>query len=416
MGCVDSKPLDALEGWWKVPFSPISNKPSSKVGLKSRELAAYDWAQEGLGDSDASPSVLGTPAQFVRKNSLYLGGIHGEEHEEQAPPIPRRALSVGPSGQFRTIQDALDDANDGDVIRISEGRYRETLVVRKRVQLIGVGRVAETVIQGPDVTLWGGSQFATLVLEASEARVCNLTLHNASPSAAVVENFCGDVTLEGCWIRGGGTGVKVCNSAAAVVRFCDLQDARHHGVHVSAQACASVIKSHVFRCTSGVVVGDVGSQCSVTGTDLELCTQVGLVLHSSAQALIDDNNISRNTAAGICLSAGARAVITSNRICGNGRVGVCIVDESAASLTNNDLRHNGAHEGECFSLFVGNNCQDLVSAEDNMVDSVTGTNPEGTLSPFFYPAPGVAHHPARPIRRPPPGGILSAALASARGR
>ena len=44
------------------------------------------------------------------------------------------------------------------------------------------------------------------------------------------------------------------------------------------QACASVIKSHVFRCTSGVVVGDVGSQCSVTGTDLELCSQVHLWL------------------------------------------------------------------------------------------------------------------------------------------
>ena len=51
---------------------------------------------------------------------------------------------------------------------------------------MGELETATQVIQGPDVTLWGGSQFATLVLEASEARVCNLTLYNASPSAAVL--------------------------------------------------------------------------------------------------------------------------------------------------------------------------------------------------------------------------------------
>ena len=239
-------------------------------------------------------------------------------------------------------------------------RYREALVVRKRVQLVGTGRVAETVIQAPDVALWGGVQLATLVLEASEARVCNLTLTNASLSSAVVENFCGDITLEGCAIRGGGTGVKVLshparprlvaarplalleretnsskdkaspalayspqqcctravnrvgrclahtrlkfmrgaqvsNSASAIVRFCDVHHAGAHGVYVAAQACASVVKSHVFCCTSGVVVGDLGSQCSIVGSDIALCSQVGVLLHSAAQALVDDNNVARNT-------------------------------------------------------------------------------------------------------------------------
>jgi hypothetical protein len=244
-------------------------------------------------------------------------------------------------------------------------RYREALVVRKRVQLVGTGRVAETVIQAPDVALWGGAQFATLVLEASEARVCNLTLTNASLSLAVIENFCGDITLEGCAIRGGGTGVKVLshparprlsvsrpvaarpsalleretnsskgiaspalayspqqcctrainlvgrclahtrlkfmpgaqvsNSASAIVRFCDVHHAGAHGVYVAAQACASVVKSHVFCCTSGVVVGDLGSQCSIVGSDIALCSQVGVLIHSAAQALVDDNNVARNT-------------------------------------------------------------------------------------------------------------------------
>ena len=59
------------------------------------------------------------------------------------------------------------------------------------------------------------------------------------------------------------------------------------------------------------------------------------------------------------------------------------MDQSAASLTNNDLRHNGVQdEGYGLSLFVANNCEDLVSAEDNMLDA-SAQKPDGRLSPFL---------------------------------
>jgi len=121
MGCVDSKPLEAFEGWWKVSVAGVNDNPVSKVGIRSRELSAYDFAAEGLNDVDASPSVLGRPAQFVRPQSLYLGGREDAGGVmDKATPRVRRALNV--PAQFHTIQDALNASNDGDVIRISEGR------------------------------------------------------------------------------------------------------------------------------------------------------------------------------------------------------------------------------------------------------------------------------------------------------
>lgn len=41
------------------------------------------------------------------------------------------------SGDFETIQEALDDASEGDIIEVRDGRYYENVVVNKRVDLEG---------------------------------------------------------------------------------------------------------------------------------------------------------------------------------------------------------------------------------------------------------------------------------------
>jgi pectin methylesterase-like acyl-CoA thioesterase len=50
------------------------------------------------------------------------------------------ALCVNPGGTdgcYASIQDAVDDADDGDTIRVAEGVYYETVVVTKSVTLEG---------------------------------------------------------------------------------------------------------------------------------------------------------------------------------------------------------------------------------------------------------------------------------------
>ncbi|GEM_PF-19801 len=68
---------------------------------------------------------------------------------EAAPEGPRkqggRIFRVGSAGTYRTISAALADMRDGDVCRISEGVYRERLVVRQDgVTLVGEGKVVIT--------------------------------------------------------------------------------------------------------------------------------------------------------------------------------------------------------------------------------------------------------------------------------
>jgi hypothetical protein len=47
-----------------------------------------------------------------------------------------------------------------------------------------------------DVTLYDAVT-EQLILEAAEAKICNLTIVGGGTSVPVIENMCGDLTLEG---------------------------------------------------------------------------------------------------------------------------------------------------------------------------------------------------------------------------
>ena len=56
--------------------------------------------------------------------------------------------TVGPSGQFRTLQQAIDEAPEtGETIRIAPGKYREKIHVNKsNIHLIGIGKQPQDVV------------------------------------------------------------------------------------------------------------------------------------------------------------------------------------------------------------------------------------------------------------------------------
>ena len=44
------------------------------------------------------------------------------------------------SGDYLTIQDAIDNSIDGDVINVMPGNYTELLIINKEISLVGTGR------------------------------------------------------------------------------------------------------------------------------------------------------------------------------------------------------------------------------------------------------------------------------------
>jgi len=71
-----------------------------------------------------------------------------------------------------TIQNAINAANDGDIIQVDAGTYHEHLVVNKALSLIGAGK---------GVSILDGSNVGTVVqIEADNVTISGFTIQNAS--------------------------------------------------------------------------------------------------------------------------------------------------------------------------------------------------------------------------------------------
>jgi len=85
-----------------------------------------------------------------------------------------RILYVGGSGpnNYTHIQDAINDAEDGDTIFVYSGIYRENVVINKSINLIGEN--AKTTI------IDGMRKNKTVFILVSNVLVCNFTIRNGT--------------------------------------------------------------------------------------------------------------------------------------------------------------------------------------------------------------------------------------------
>jgi hypothetical protein len=74
-------------------------------------------------------------------------------------PSSAAILRVCSSCTYTSIQDAIDDSTDGDIVWVDPGTYYESIIINKNIDLLG---------SGPDVTKIIGSGQATISLEAGQ--------------------------------------------------------------------------------------------------------------------------------------------------------------------------------------------------------------------------------------------------------
>ena len=88
---------------------------------------------------------------FVLFSAISCSNVSGKASEEEENSTVLRSvdskvkkgktLKVGKDQKYKTINDALKSAKNGDVIEVYDGEYKETLSVKKSVEIIGKGNV-----------------------------------------------------------------------------------------------------------------------------------------------------------------------------------------------------------------------------------------------------------------------------------
>lgn len=108
-----------------------------------------------------------------------------------------KEIIVGKESSYTSITEALRKANEGDIIVVKGGVYKEKVVIRRRIQLIGEG---QPVIDG-------NYQSDVVRIEADEVTIKGFTIRKSGSDLLKDES-----------------GIKVANSEGAIIEGNQLQD------------------------------------------------------------------------------------------------------------------------------------------------------------------------------------------------
>jgi parallel beta-helix repeat protein len=196
-------------------------------------------------------------------NTLYVGGT-GE-------------------GNYTKIQDAIDNASDGDTVFVYNGTYYENLYIEKTIDLIGENK-NKTFIDG------GG-----------KGRVIDIDFRW--------------VTINGFTISNGSAGIITCSD--------------------------NLISNNIIKMNSNLGIGITAEHRTIVTDNIITMNDVGIEIYYYGQNnIIENNNIINNTKYGIFLSHTGYTEVKDNNISNNG-CGLCIYESMSTVINNSFFKNKG---------------------------------------------------------------------------
>jgi nitrous oxidase accessory protein len=297
---------------------------------------------------------------FVTMMGQSLVRAHAMRPNSQPARVasPAVGLVVSPEGPYRTIQEALADAQPGETISVQPGVYAGPVIVDKQVILEGVGK--------PVVD--GGGQGTVITLAAAGS------------------------VLRGFEVRGSGSepdrdhaGITI--TAADVLVEDNTLDDVLFGIFV-AQADRAVLRRNEITSKSVYEQARKGDGIrlwyskEVTVEENIVRKVRDVVIWYSENVVVRDNRI-EDGRYGIHLMYCDGALISGNRLAANS-VGIYTMYSKDVSLLNNDIRQQRGPSGSA----LGFKDADNVEAQGNLlVDNRVGILLDGTP----YSPKGYAH-------------------------
>ena len=171
-------------------------------------------------------------------------------------------LYVGGSGDgnYTKIQDAIDDASEGDTVFVYNGIYYENIIINKSINLIGENN-ENTIIDGRQ-------NKDVVVIDKSRFSICSLAIRNGSKS------------------HPSGRGIKTNYIAGeSIINDCNLFDS-YYGIYVIDSEGISIVNCSIFNNVEGILL-ESSSFCRINSCELFNNQQSGIAIMGS-----NDNNIS----------------------------------------------------------------------------------------------------------------------------
>ncbi len=252
----------------------------------------------------------------------------------------RRASTIVVPDDFATIQEAINDAVDGDSIFVRAGVYHEHVVVNRTVSLVGeaadttvlegngTGHVFHVVRRFVNITGFTVQHSGNVSMPALEAGICVNSTTDCNISANnLVEN--------------GFAGISLLNSQRNSITGNNVSQSGWGGIHLM-NSSRNIVSENILDSNGlqhqwgGGINGHAGSNYNNITDNVIVKSVYGMFYHASAYNNICRNNISATSAEGIWLQDQVSHNIVADNNLTNIRVGVWLQGPNS----NNTLSRN----------------------------------------------------------------------------
>ncbi len=192
-------------------------------------------------------------------------------------------------GDFSVIQEAVDAAGIGDIVRVLAGFYNEKVVINKSISLVG---------ENKSTTFIDGSGGGTVI---------NVTASN--------------VRIKGFTVRNGQSGIVVFDSYNCTVEGNIAEDNKIRGILISESQNCTVKRNHAIGTQGGY----------------------GINVYASQYVLVEENVARDNLWDGIGLLESNNSIVRENTVSSNRYIGIWVEDSSENSIYLNNFFNNSRH-------------------------------------------------------------------------
>ncbi len=324
---------------------------------------------------------------------LFLGVaiaplIQGIVTEKFILPICNgNTLYVGGSGpgNYTRIQDAIDNASDGDTVFVFNGTYSENLLLWKPIFLIGENR-NNTIIYPKNV-------------ELNENSTIHIIVDNCSINGFTINNNDIETDIVGINVYSSGNMI-IGNTINKFVYGIYIKDDINGHIFTR----NNISNNEVSNCTYGIYVRANAKNNIIFNNDI-IDNLEGINLYYCVNNSIVDNYVSSNTVYGIYINLNSDGNIVTRNVCTENRYGIRFKGVSYNEIYLNRLERNelGLYSccGSSFNIIYKNTCIDNEKhssdafynswdngAVGNFWDDYNGTDSDGDgIGDTPYPIP-----------------------------
>jgi len=269
-----------------------------------------------------------------------------------------KTITVNATGteDYTTIQDAIDNAEDDDIIMVREGIYVENVVVSKTLSLLGNG--------SGSTTIDGGGNGDVVTVSADRVSLSGFTITNSSNQSSGVFSSKDHGSFEALKVTGNRHGIYLLNAQENTIGYCDVSTntkvgvrlefsnktiitrnslkRNEDGVSLYASSSNHILENAIQENTDDGIDIDPGSTFNHVANNTVVGNPFGIICTTAPNNTIVDNTVQYNGYFGIGLYLDSHdSTITGNTASLNSGFGIAIHASNNSLISGNIIGQNG---------------------------------------------------------------------------